>query len=255
MKKTIVKKDGFKVKIAGVGLNSSSQKEVLRKIDQRIQAGKRTFITTPNSEFLVFAQKNPWFRQILNQADLAVPDTIGLVWAGIILGKPVKRFPGVHLMEALCRAAAKSGWTVYLLGARPGVAQKTLAVLKKRYPGLKGWAEEGPPDPRYSPKTANKEDWVGKINQKKPDLLFVAFGMGKQEKFIADNWSQLRVKLAMGVGGAFDYLSGRVKWAPKWVRKLGFEWIYRLFQEPWRWRRQLRLIEFIVLVIRERFKR
>lgn len=255
MKKTIVKKDGFKVKIAGVGLNSSSREEVLRKIEQKIQAGKRTFIVTPNSEFLVFAQKNPWFRQILNQADLAVPDTIGLVLAGIILGKPIKRFPGVDLMEALCQAAAKSGLTVYLLGARPGVARKTLAVLKKRYPGLKGWAEEGPPDPRYSQKTSSKEIWIKDINQKKPDLLFVAFGMGKQEKFIADHWNQLGVKLAMGVGGSLDYLSGQVRWAPKWIRQLGLEWLYRLFQEPWRWQRQLKLVEFIWLVIQERVKR
>ena len=91
------------------------------------------------------------------------------------------------------------------------------------------------------------------IDDTKPDLLFVAFGMGKQEKFIGDNWSELDVKLAMGVGGAFDYISGGVSRAPEWMRKSGLEWLHRLFRQPWRWRRQLRLIEFIGLVFRQKF--
>lgn len=150
--------------------------------------------------------------------------------------------------------AAKKNWTVYLLGGYPGVAKKTLKVLKRKYPGLKGWAGPGPKISNKKFRIISSEFWLNKINQKKPDLLFVAFGMGKQEKFIADNWKKLDVKLAIGVGGAFDYLSGEVPRAPQWMRKIGFEWFYRLIREPWRWRRQLALLKFAGLIFKEKFR-
>lgn len=257
------KKELDTVKIAGLTLISTSEKRLLEFLASRITKGQKTFLTTPNPEFLVFARHNPWFKRILNKADVAIPDGIGLIWAGKILGQPIQeRISGTDLMEKLCQEAAKKGWSVYLLGGQPGVAKKTLVVLKKRYPGLKGWVEAGPRISSHLGGEAKAKaisrhlrggEWVERINSKRPDLLFVAFGMGKQEKFIWDNWRKLNVKLAMGVGGAFDYISGVIPRAPKWLRRLGLEWLYRLFRQPWRWKRQVRLIEFIWLVIKEKF--
>lgn len=264
MKKSIrstPKKAGSRAKILGVSLDSTSQALLLRKISQKIRVGKRKiFLVTPNPEFLVFAHNHPWFKKVLNKADFAIPDGVGLIWVSDCLGhRPAikERITGVDLMEKLCQEAAHHGWSVYFFGGEPGVAQETLVVLKKRYPRLKGWAESGPridlsiTTSRLSPQKEIAE-WVKRINSQRPDLLFVALGMGKQEKFIWDNWKRLDVKLAMGIGGAFNYLSGRVPRAPKWLRNIGLEWLYRLIRQPWRLRRQLRLLKFCFLVLREK---
>lgn len=248
-----------KAKIADLTLISTPEKRLLVFLESRIVENKKTFVTTPNPEFLVFAGHNPWFKSILKKADVAIPDGVGFVWASRVLNQPIKeRISGTDLMEKLCQKAAKKKWSVYLIGGQLEVAKEALAVLKKRYPGLRGWAKTGPKlelmKGNWSPEAKKEVKRIVKeINVKKPDLLFVAFGMGKQEKFIWENWDKLKVKLGMGVGGAFDYISKQVPRAPKWLRNLGLEWLYRLFHQPWRWKRQLRLIEFVWLVIRERF--
>jgi len=255
----MVKKELVSVKIVSQTLVSTSKEELLAFLVARVFQKKKISISTPNPEFVVFAKHNLWFKKILGKIDVAIPDGVGLVWAGKMLGQPIKeRISGTDLMEKLCEEAAKRDWTVYLIGGKRGVAKRTLWVLKKRFPGLKGWAETGPKfnlssvSYRLSSQKAIAEA-VKRVNLRKPDLLFVAFGMGKQEKFIADNWDKLKVKLAMGVGGAFDYFSGQVPRAPRWMREAGLEWLYRLFRQPWRWRRQLRLIEFVWIVFKEKF--
>ena len=293
IKKMTLKKDGNIFKIFERTLVSSSLDEVLAIIEERILEGRKTLVVTPNPEFMVYAYRHPWFEEILIHSDMAIPDGIALLWAREVLkqkgffnrllagfltgGKIIfagwgeKRVTGTDLMEKLCQLAAKKEWRIYLLGGKPGIATKTLKVLRQKYPGLKGWATTGPnlelrmdngewrsentsdggrPILR-SADSSKVSKWVDQINRRQPDLLFVAFGMGKQEKFIADNWDKLKVKMAMGVGGAFDYLSGEVKRAPFWLRKMGFEWLYRLCQEPWRWKRQMNLLTFIRLVLKK----
>lgn len=280
MSKIIPRKVGNNGKIVKLGANSTFINPVLKIISNRLKKKKKTFIVTPNPEFLVFAQQNSWFKSILNKADIAIPDGVALFWAQevikgrnflsrmmigfwaglkvIFTGWGRRRITGTDLMEKLCQLAAKNNWMVYFLGGKDDIGQKALIKLQEKYPGLKGWAEAGP---KLELKLRDTSDggrpslrghdssevskWIEKINQRKPDLLFVAFGMGKQEKFIWDNWDNLNVKLAMGVGGAFDYLSGWVKRAPRWVQNLGFEWFYRLTKQPWRIRRQLTLGKFI----------
>ena len=286
-KKNILKKDGNTLEIFKTTLVGGTQEGVLGGIQQRIKQGERIFITTPNTEFLVFAQTHPWFQKILIHSDIAIPDGVALFWAKevllkkgfflrlfwgfwtglkiIFVGWGQKRISGTDLTERLCQLAAKNNWTVYFLGGKDDIAQKALVKVQEKYPGLKGWAENGP---ELELKVKDTSDggrpslrghdssevskWIEKINQKQPDLLFVAFGMGKQEKFIYDNWYQLKVKLGMGVGGAFDYLSGEVERAPLWIQKTGFEWLYRLLKEPWRWRRQRSLLIFIWLILRDK---
>ena len=279
-KKNILKKDGNTLEIFKTTLVGGTQEGVLGVIQQRIKQGEKIFITTPNPEFLIFAQTHPWFHKILIHSDIAIPDGVALFWAREVLKKNgffsrllvgfwtglkiiftgwgQKRVTGTDLMEKLCQLAAKNNWSVYFLGGKEKQrAPIALGKMQRKYPGLKGWVNPGPILSLNFQKlvlepTLEAKKMVEDINKKKPDLLFVALNMGKQEKFIYDNWYQLKVKLGMGVGGAFDYLSGEVERAPLWIQKTGFEWLYRLLKEPWRWRRQRSLLTFIWLILRDK---
>jgi len=271
------KKDGNIVKIIQTNLNSGSMDEVLGLIESRISQNKKTFIVTPNPEFLTYGEQNPWFEEVLTYSDIAIPDGVALLWARevikekgffkrllkgfltglkvIFLGWGKRRVTGTDLTEKLCQLAAKKGWSIYLLGGKERIAEKTLKILQTKSVGLRGWAESGPQlslrSGIWSQESEKKADQLIKsINTKSPDLLFVAYTMDKQLKFIGENWPKLKVKMAMGVGGAFNYLSGEVKRAPQWIQNMGLEWLYRLCREPRRWKRQLRLLEFIWLVLR-----
>jgi len=271
------KKDGNIFKIFEIELIGNSLGEVLGVVEQRIDQNQKTFITTPNSEFVVYAKEHPWFARILMQSDIAIPDGVALIWArevlrknnpfsrllvGFLTGLKIvfsgwgqKRITGTDLTEKLCQLAAQNNWTVYFLGGKERErAPKALRNMQKKYSGLKGWANPGPILSLNSQglslePTLEVKKIVEDINRKQPDFLFVALNMGKQEKFIYDNWNQLKIKLGMGIGGAFNYLSGDIKRAPLWVQKIGFEWFYRLCQEPWRWKRQLSLWKFIWSVL------
>jgi len=233
------KKIDNKVKIFGVRVDSTSADEVLRKIVQRKRRGKKTVIFTPNPEFLVFAGENPWFKKVLNSADILLPDGVGLVLAAKILGKPLKgRVAGADLVEKLLKLADKKGWRVGIVGARRGVVterRRQVEILRQKYPGAKiACLEETP--------SWEKEKW---------DIIFACQGMGEQERWIGKNLNKIPTGVFLGVGGSFDYLTGFVPRAPLFIRKIGFEWLFRLLIQPWRWRRQLKLIKFIWLVLNQ----
>jgi N-acetylglucosaminyldiphosphoundecaprenol N-acetyl-beta-D-mannosaminyltransferase len=267
------KKKVLSGKIFDLDVFSGSIDELLKDVADGLRdfsGGKKTFIVTPNPEFIIASKSDKAFLKVLKKADLAIPDGIGLVWSrqvlkkkgffprlitGFLTGVKVLKgdfkdqvITGTDLMKTLCQLAAQKNWSVFLLGAKPGVAQKALKVLQKDYPGLVGWVDEGPREGvRVTPQEIT--NLVEKINRHRPDFLFVAFGMRKQEEFIWHNWPNLKVKIAMGVGGAFDYLSSFVPRAPISWRQSGFEWLYRLVNQPWRWRKQLALVKFIWLVL------
>src|SRR5690606_38026899 len=148
--------------------------------------------------------------------------------------------PGSELVYCLAEAAAQAGWRLFLLGAAPGVAEEAAAVLQARYPGLIiAGTYSGSPDP------AENAAIVQRINDSRADILYVAYGAPRQDKWIARNRETLKtVRLAMGVGGALDFITGRAVRAPEWMQKLGLEWLHRLYREPWRWRRMLALPRF-----------
>lgn len=252
------KMTGQTLQILGVRVTGTEIAEVLGVVRKKLARKEKFWIATPNPEMVVLAKRDPEFQRIINSADLAIPDGIGLVWAARILGRTLpKRVTGTDLMERLCQEGSKHGWSVYLIGGKPGVASAAAAKLKIKNSKLKIWAETGPAltldAGRWTLDTKGKiKKIVEQINQKSPDLLFVAFGMGKQEKFIYDNLDKLNVKLAMVVGGAFDFISGSLTRAPLPVQKLGLEWLWRLIQEPWRIKRQLALGKFIFLVLKEK---
>lgn len=258
------------VDILGVEIDKVNMDQSLKIIDDWIDSKSKHYVVTPNIEFIVKAQNNPNFKQVLNQADLSVPDSARFGWAvktlslksklGKVLMIPfslaprlISEFPvttGTDLMDRLCAQAEKKGYTVALLGGMDGVAQKTCECLKKLYPALKiVYVEAGPKVNLDGEEMVGSKDEFEK-SKIKADILFVAFGQVKQEMWIAKNLDKLDVKVAIGVGGAFDYLSGIVPRAPKFVRDLGFEWLFRLILQPWRVKRQLNLLKFIWLVVK-----
>ncbi|MCB8943078.1 MAG: WecB/TagA/CpsF family glycosyltransferase [Ardenticatenaceae bacterium] len=203
-------------------------------------------IATTNPEFVMAAQQDEAFRQVLWQADLCIPDGVGLVYAARWLGRPLpQRVPGSELIYHLAALAAQNGWKLFLLGAAPGVAEEAAVILQQKYPGLLiAGTFAGSPDP------AANETIVQHINDSQADMLFVAYGAPRQDKWIARNKEALpTVRLALGVGGALDFVTGRAIRAPRWLQNLGLEWLYRLLREPWRWRRMLALPRFALQVL------
>lgn len=199
----------------------------------------KTFIVTINPELVMIALGDSEYEEILKSSDLALCDGVGIVWAGKIFGKRFdNRIHGVDLVEKVAEAISDKPITIGLVGGRKNVAQMTSECLKEKYPSLKV--------------SFAVEEWE---NVKNPscDILFVAFGSPKQEKWIHENLNKIDVKVAIGVGGAFDFISGNVKRAPKWMRRLGLEWLFRLVTQPWRWRRQTALAKFVFLVLKEKF--
>jgi len=240
-KKQTYKKAGKTIKILGIGLNSTSISEVLRKIEKRIRDNQKTFIVTPNPEFLVFGQQNPWFKEILNSADISLPDGVGLVWAGRILGRPLKgRVTGADLTVGLLELAVKNRWQVGVVGARRGMVEerrRQVEILRQKYPGLKILALEDTPG------------W----QKERLEIVFACQGMGEQEKWIVKHLPTSGSLVFLGAGGSLDFLSGFARRAPLVIRLIGFEWFWRLIHQPCRWRRQLALLKFVWLVLTEKF--
>ena len=230
-----------KIFLLGVGFSDASMKEVLEFIVTGLQnQSEKYYIVTPNPELLVIASKDDNYRKVLNSAKLALPDGIGVIVAGKIMGKPLKeRIHGVDLVKSLCKEVSKQPITVGFLGAGPNIAELTAECLRKNYPGLKVGLVS--------------EEWSEELKNKKADILFVAFGSPKQEIWISENLERLPAKVVIGVGGAFDFISGKVRRAPLILRKIGLEWLFRLIIQPWRLKRQLRLVKFLYLVLREKF--
>lgn len=236
-----------KINILGVGIDNLILSEALGKAERFLNSGKINFIATPNPEIILAAKKDDEFRKILNSADLALADGVGLIFASRFLKTPLKeRISGVDFMPALCELAEKKEKTVFLLGGGEGVAEKTAEELKKRFPRLKIAGTAG----------GTKADNFPPQNIR-ADILFVAFGALKQEKWISANSAALEssgVKIALGVGGAFDMISGRLPRAPLFLHQIGLEWLWRLFLEPRRLKRIFNaVIVFPLSIVKDMF--
>lgn len=240
--------------ILDIPIDWVSQEEVITLISDFITSRKPHQITTVNPEFIVESRINPEFKAVLQVADLSLADGVGIQIAQIYnhnltsaniswtilktirfyklvitypwLSKqgPYHRISGVDLCEEIIKQANQSGWKIYLLGANPGVAQKTAEIWQNRYPRLQvsGTSSANPNDPNIVPS----------IRATKPDILLVAYGAPKQELFIASHKKELNVPVMIGVGGTFDYVAGNMFRAPKMVRQVGLEWFVRLLFQP-----------------------
>ena len=190
------------------------------------------------------AERNEKYAAALDGSFLTLADGTGLVWALKLLGTPVQeRVTGIDYMIGLARMAAAEGWPVYLLGSRPHIVEKTVAELRSSFPDL---VVAGFRDGYFDERDLSVAEEIRKSGAK---ILFVAMGIPKQEIWVSENAEALGDLLAVGVGGAFDVVSGALKRAPKILQKIGLEWFYRLLQEPWRWKKDLDLFAFVVKVL------
>ncbi len=243
-----------KKKILDVGITDATKREILEYIIKNVENfKKKLFLVTPNPEFLMLANRDKAFKNILNKADLASADGAGVIWASKILGKSLKeRFTGVDIVESLCKIVAEKPITVGFLGGRDGVAEKTAECLTKKYPGLKvNFAQEEWPNLPVLGPAASFPPAHTVPHFPKTDILFVAFGAPKQEFWINENLDKIPVKIAIGVGGSFDYISDKIPRAPRFIQNIGLEWLFRLVVQPWRIKRQLSLLKFVWLVFKE----
>lgn len=235
----------MKVDILGVHVDQIGVKEIHERCARWLlghDGGSLHQVVTVNPEFVMEAQENSQFRDILNRADLSLADGIGLFFASWFLRgwrNRLFRVTGVDFTWMLCELCVHQGKRIYLLGGDPGVAQKAATVLQEKYPTLQiAGAEEG--IPKIVTKTSDLYDrqLCEKIVATEPAVLLVAFGAPRQDLWIAQNAHRLSgVRIAVGVGGTFDYLAGVVPYAPKWARSIGFEWLFRLFTQPRRFQR------------------
>jgi N-acetylglucosaminyldiphosphoundecaprenol N-acetyl-beta-D-mannosaminyltransferase len=237
------------INILGVAIDDVTEPEALERVAAFIAAGGPHHIVTVNPEFVMEARRNPVFREVLAGADLATPDGFGLLLVARRRGTPFRgRVTGVALTEQIAALAARRGWSLFLLGAAPGVAERAAEALRRANPGLRiGGCYAG------SPRPADEPAIRAMIAAARPDVLLVAYGHPAQDLWIARNQPALGVPVAIGVGGVFDYLAGVVPRAPAWMRRLGLEWLYRLIRQPWRWRRIVEAVPlFLWAAARER---
>lgn len=224
--------------ILGVKVDNFTKQETLNKISEFLFSNKSHKIFTPNPEMLVDAQKDQYFREILNSGDLNVCDGFGL---SLVSG--IKRYPGIDLMLDICNLAQEKNKSIFLLGSGDfEIIKETAEVLQKKIPKIKivGFHPGNKIKSNFENNRKvliyNKEendDLIDDIILLAPDILFVGFGHGKQEKWIDENIADLpSLKIVMGVGGSFDFISGKIKRAPKFLRQIGLEWLYRLIKQP-----------------------
>jgi N-acetylglucosaminyldiphosphoundecaprenol N-acetyl-beta-D-mannosaminyltransferase len=228
------------VVLLGVPIDNLSYEEAVNQIDAMVLAGRQTGkthqVATVNVDFLVKAASDPELRYLLQEADLATADGMPLLWAARLLRAPLKqRVAGVDLVPMLVQRAAQKGYSIYFFGSAPGVAEIAARKLVEQYPKLKIAGIASPP---YTSVLEMDAAMLAEIRAAKPDILFVALGNPKQEKWIGMYGRELGIPVMIGVGGSLDMIAGQVSRAPVWMQKSGLEWVYRLMQEPRRlWKR------------------
>ena len=207
--------------------------ETLDRIDRLVEAGRPSFFITANLNYAMLTDADERLRRLNERAAFLVADGMPLVWWSRFGPRPLpERVAGSDLIYGMCERAAASGRRVYFLGAGPGVAAEAAESLARRYPGLQVAGTECPP---FRPLTASEErEQVRRIRAARPDVLFVALSQPKGEHWIGERLDELRVPVAVQVGASLDFVAGRVRRSPVWMRKTGLEWLYRLAQEPGR---------------------
>lgn len=236
------------IKILGVKVNNISLEETYLRTKELIETSNKScqMIFAPNTEFIMCAQKDKEFFEILNMSKLSTPDSIGIEMAAKRLGKPLKeRIQGQKYFRKIVEEGEKLGWSFYILGGKDDTPNKAVENLKKIYPKLNVVGlHEG-----YFENEEDENKVIEEINSLQPNILIVAMGAPKQEKWIYANKDRLKVDVACGQGGTLDYEAGNVKRAPEFFQKVGLEWLWRLIKQPSRIVRMLVLPVFLFKVL------
>jgi N-acetylglucosaminyldiphosphoundecaprenol N-acetyl-beta-D-mannosaminyltransferase len=238
-------------KLLGAQVHAVGMADALAWIGDRIAARVPAYVVTLNGALLVQAARDPDLRDLVNGAGLVIPDGVGVLLAARILGVNLpKRVAGIDLALAFCPMAASSGYRLFLLGGAPGVADATAAELRRRFPGLQTvGVHHGYFSIREEP------DVLARIRAATPDVLLVALGAPRQEHWMRRWTAELGVPVAIGVGGSFDVIAGRLPRAPRWMQRLGLEWLFRMLREPRRWAVVRTIPPLFLLALRERWRR
>jgi N-acetylglucosaminyldiphosphoundecaprenol N-acetyl-beta-D-mannosaminyltransferase len=268
------------VEVLGVRFHNLSRVEVAEAIAALARAGDKAYVVKPYSEFMPRAAREPRMREILNVADLCLADGIGILWAAHYLSLPggplralaqlplsmaamtlnpraVRRplkenMAGVDLTWEMLARLDEAASRVFLLGGVEEEVQGTRGRIEARFPNL---TIVGAHNGYFDVSGEENEAVLRAINGARPEVLLVAMGFPRQEEWIAHNLPQLHVNVAVAEGGSFSFISGATPRAPRWLRRLGLEWLYRLLRQPWRLRRQLAISRFVWHVARERLRR
>lgn len=232
----------------GIPFDDGSPEELLEKAFCLIGLDRAACAVTPNPEIVMAAGKDPALREAILRADLILPDGVGLVWASRILGTPIRhRQPGIDFASALLAELAGRHGSVFLLGAEPGVAEHAGDQLARQFSGLR---IAGTQHGYFS--SEEESALLEEILQSRPELLFVCLGSPRQELWMERHRADLPGVLMIGLGGALDVYSGKVRRAPPSWRRLGLEWLWRLLQEPKRLTRVIRLPAFLWTAMKEK---
>jgi N-acetylglucosaminyldiphosphoundecaprenol N-acetyl-beta-D-mannosaminyltransferase len=239
-----------KVNILNINFDSIHSNDLVNKLSERINSSLKTFVVTANPEIVMHGNNDLDYLKLVNDADYVIADGYGIILGSKITGNEIpERIAGFDLMTSLLAKGNEKGWNVYFLGAKEEVINKAVGKIKDTFPQLNvvGW-HNGYGD-------VNSKGFQMDIASKEPDLIFVGLGFPVQENWIANSLPLFKKGLFMGVGGSFDVWAGEVKRAPEIWQKLNVEWLYRLIQQPTRWRRMTVLPIFVLKVMTERLRK
>lgn len=236
----------MRIDVLGVKFDNLTMEEAAARALELMEQRQSAYVVTPNPEIVWMCRKNTALKAAVDAADLVVPDGIGVIYGAEILARPLKqRLPGIDLADRVFAIMAERGLSVYLLGAKPGVAEKAGEAIAAAHPGIKIC---GTADGYFK----ENEPVIEKINAAAPDLLLVCLGAPKQEIWMYENRSRLKTGLMMGLGGVLDVYAGAVQRAPESWQKLGLEWLYRLIRQPARIKRMIKLPAFLFAAVWQR---
>lgn len=230
--------------VLGIKVHDLTKSEVVERINELARdKSKSNMIVTLGTEMIMAAKNDSSLKELINGAELVCADGIGVVWASGLRGEKIReRAAGIEVLEETVKSSVSSGRKIFFLGASPGIAEKAAERLRLKYPGCNICGT-------YHGYFKDDSEPFEHIRKASPDILFIALGFPKQEKWYLKYGSELGVPVGVGVGGSFDVLSGKLDRAPEWMRKMGLEWFYRLLREPSRWKRMLSLPLFVLEVI------
>ena len=239
----------LRIDVMGVGFDNLTKSEFTAKAEDMLEKKERGYVVTPNAEIVYESIHDDGFRALLNDASMVLPDGAGVVLGAKILGTPIKeKVAGIEFGEEVCKLLARNNGRLYLLGSKPGIAKAAGEKLAAKYPGL---VICGVADGYFKDEKAVIE----KINEAKPDVLFVCLGAPKQEKFIKEHFEELDVTMNGILLDETATPPGVAQRAPKWMIDLSLEWLYRLLKEPKRLGRMMRLPKFVLACGGEKLRR
>lgn len=234
-----------RIAILNVMIDVVTMKEAVTVVKQFILQKKPHLVVTPNAEIVMMANKDKQLAHIINHADLVVPDGAGVVWAARYQGDNMpERVAGYDLVQNLLIEAAREKYRIYMFGGAPGIAEKAKKIAEERYPGVQIIGTRN----GFFTKE-DEPEIVNAIKGCQPDILLVALGVPRQEKWLYKYKEELKVPVAIGVGGTFDVMAGVVQRAPLWMQHANLEWLFRLLSEPKRAIRMLALPRFVIQVM------